>query len=115
MDNKQALDKLREAKREALVSSCCNIKIGRRELEVAIKVLEEKELPDMRGKIKEYIAELDENIDMCRDIVEDKLASMNESEKEIYVFSKEYITLMAKAMTLGEVKNDLQGRLEELV
>ena len=39
MDYIEAKEKLREAKREALANSC-NIKVGRRELEVALKALE---------------------------------------------------------------------------
>lgn len=39
MNYTEAIDKLREAKREAIANSC-NIKIGRRELEVALKALE---------------------------------------------------------------------------
>lgn len=39
MNYTEAIDKLREAKREALANSC-NIKISRRELEVALKALE---------------------------------------------------------------------------
>lgn len=35
----KTVDEIREAKREALANSC-NIKIGRRELEVALKALE---------------------------------------------------------------------------
>ena len=34
----EAIDRLREAKRDALANSC-NIKIGRRELEIALKAL----------------------------------------------------------------------------
>lgn len=50
MNYTEAIDKLREAKREAIANSC-NIKIGRRELEVALKALEimNNELPDMKG------------------------------------------------------------------
>lgn len=41
MEFKEAYDKLRKAKREALANSC-NIKVGRRELNKALEVLEDK-------------------------------------------------------------------------
>ena len=55
MDYIEAREKLREVKRTALANSC-NIKVGRRELEVALDALSR---PDMREKIREYISELD--------------------------------------------------------
>lgn len=50
MNYTEAIYKLREAKREALANSC-NIKIGRRELEVALKALEivNKKSQNMKG------------------------------------------------------------------
>lgn len=50
MNYTEAIDKLKEAKREALANSC-NIKIGRRELEVALKALEivNKKSQNMKG------------------------------------------------------------------
>ena len=50
MNYTEAIDKLREAKREAVANSC-NIKIGRRELEVALKALEivNKKSQNMKG------------------------------------------------------------------
>ena len=97
MDYIEAREKLREAKREALANSC-NIKVGRRELEVAIEALSK---PDMREKIKEYISELDVEIERCH-----KLAEQNMNVTEL---------MMVRTETLTEVKNDLQGRLEELI
>lgn len=41
MEFKEAYDKLRKAKREALANSC-NIKVGRRELNKALEALEDK-------------------------------------------------------------------------
>ncbi len=51
MKYSEAINRLRETKRDALANSC-NIEIGRRELEVALKALEivNDELPDMREK-----------------------------------------------------------------
>ena len=72
--------------------------------------------PDMREKIKEYISELDAEIDRCTKFIEDKLSKIKDNgKKEIYLFSIEYITLKTRVKALTEVKNDLQGRLEELI
>lgn len=72
--------------------------------------------PDMREKVKEYISELDAEIDRCTKFIEDKLSKIKDNgKKEIYLFSIEYITLKTRVKTLTEVKNDLQGRLEELI
>lgn len=61
--------------------------------------------PDMRGKVKEYIGELDEEYARCMDWIEEHMdgEACQVSEMEM------------RAKTLMEVKNDLQGRLEELV
>lgn len=62
--------------------------------------------PDMREKVKEYISELDAELDRCRSWLNDnrdKLGSVN--------FERMY----GRINVLQEVKNDLQGRLEELV
>lgn len=80
-----------------------------------IKV-EENVLPDMREKVKEYMSELDTEIDRCTKFIEDKLSKIKDNDKkEIYLFSIEYITLKTRVNTLTEVKNDLQGRLEKLI
>lgn len=72
--------------------------------------------PDMREKVKEYISELDAVYDRCRKIIEEKLSNIqDDEEKEIYCFSIEYITLKTRMITLSEVKNDLQSRLDELI
>ncbi len=97
MNYTEARDKLREAKCEAIANSS-NIKVGRRELEVAIEALSK---PDMREKVKEYISELEVEIERCH-----KLAEQNMNVTEL---------MMVRTETLTEVKNDLQGRLEELV
>ena len=72
--------------------------------------------PDIREKVKEYIFELDTEINRCRKIIEEKLSNIQDNEeKEIYCFSIEYITLKTRMITLSEVKNDLQSRLDELI
>lgn len=61
--------------------------------------------PDMREKIKEYISELDTEYDRCMDWIEEHM------DGEACQVS----AMEMRAKTLMEVKNDLQGRLEELV
>ena len=61
--------------------------------------------PDMREKIKEYIDELDKGYDRYMDWIEEHMDS------ETY----QVTAMEMRAKTLMEVKNDLQGRLEELV
>ena len=101
MNYTEAREKLREAKREALANSC-NIKVGRRELEVALDALSK---PDMREKVREYMSELDVEYDRCMDWIEEHM------DGEACQVS----AMEMRAKTLMEVKNDLQGRLEELV
>lgn len=60
---------------------------------------------DMREKIMEYIDELDVEIDRCMEWVEEH---MNGEACQVSAIEM-------RAKTLNEVKNDLQGRLEELV
>lgn len=60
---------------------------------------------DMREKIMEYIDELDVEIDRCMEWVEEH---MNGEACQVSAMEM-------RAKTLNEVKNDLQGRLEELV
>lgn len=62
--------------------------------------------PDMREKIKEYIFELDVEIKKCT-----KVAEQNMNDDATILAEM----MMARAQTLNEVKNDLQGRLEEMV
>ena len=61
--------------------------------------------PDMRGKIREYISELDAEYDRCMDWIEEHMDSE----------ACQVSTMEMRAKTLMEVKNDLQSRLEELV
>ena len=61
--------------------------------------------PDMREKVKEYIDELDVEYDRCMDWIEEH---MNGETCQVSAMEM-------RAKTLMEVKNDLQGRLEELM
>ena len=61
--------------------------------------------PDMREKIKEYISELDVEYDRC----------MGWIEEHMDCEACQVSAMEMRAKTLMEVKNDLQGRLEELI
>ena len=61
--------------------------------------------PDMREKVREYISELDVEYDRCMDWIEEHM------DGEACQVS----AMEMRAKTLMEVKNDLQGRLEEFV
>ena len=69
--------------------------------------------PDMREKVKEYISELDVEIDRCVDEAESILAAIGDYDEK--PMPTNYIRLEERAKVLGEVKNDLQGRLNELI
>lgn len=62
--------------------------------------------PDMREKLNEYISELDNEINRCH-----KLAEQNMNDEATTVAEM----MVVRVQVLTEVKNDLQGRLEELV
>ena len=68
--------------------------------------------PDMREKVREYISELDVEIDKCVDEAESILAEIGDYDEK--PMPTNYIRLEERAKVLGEVKNDLEGRLEEL-
>ena len=61
--------------------------------------------PDMMGKIREYISEVDAEYDRCMDWIEEHMDS------ETY----QVTAMEMRAKTLNEVKNDLESRLEELI
>ena len=77
-----------------------------------IKV-EDNVLPDMREKVKEYISELDVEIERCVDEAESILAAIGDYDEN--PMPTNYIRLEERTKVLGEVKNDLQGRLNELI
>lgn len=60
----------------------------------------------MRDKVKEYISELDTEIDRCHKLAEQNMQDESTNLAEM---------MLVRVQTLTEVKNDLQGRLEELV
>ena len=61
--------------------------------------------PDMKEKVKEYIGELDAEYDRCMDWIEEHMDSE----------ACQVSAMEMRAKTLNEVKNDLEGRLEELL
>lgn len=69
--------------------------------------------PDMREKVREYISELDVEIDRCIDESESIIAAIVDYDEK--PMPTKYIRLEERAKVLGEVKNDLQGRLNELI
>ena len=69
--------------------------------------------PDMREKVREYISELDAEYDRCIGQAESILAAIGDYDEKPMPLN--YIKLVERAEVLMEVKNDLQGRLEELV
>ena len=69
--------------------------------------------PDMREKVKEYISELDAEYDRCICQAESILSAIGDYDEK--PMPSNYIKLVERAEVLNEVKNDLQGRLEEFV
>lgn len=63
------------------------------------------DFPDMREKVKEYIGELEKEIQRCVDWIEE---NMNGEACKV-------AAMESRIQTLGEVKNDLLNRLEELI
>ena len=61
--------------------------------------------PDMREKIKEYISELNQEINRCVSWIEERMDSE----------ACQVAAMEMRAKTLGEVVNDLESRLEELI
>ena len=95
--------------KEACLGDCwvkCDVK---EELGIDIKEWKTKKIynkiPDMREKIKDYISELDAEYDRCMTWIEEHM------DGEACQVS----AMEMRAKTLMEVKNDLEGRLEELI
>lgn len=73
-------------------------------------------MPDMREKIKEYISEIQEEIDRCIKLIEDKFVELgNDTAKEIYSCGIEYAKIESRIESLSQVQNDLKNRLEEVI
>ena len=63
--------------------------------------------PDMREKVREYIGELDAEIDRCHK----EISNLSYDEVQVRVNKAEIDVYMNRSRTLTEVKNDLQSRL----
>ena len=73
-------------------------------------------MPDMGEKVKEYISEIQEEIDRCVKMIEDKFVELgNDAAKEVYSNGIEYAKIEARIQTLTEVQNDFKNRLEEVI
>ena len=73
-------------------------------------------MPDMREKVKEYITEIQEEIDRCVKLIEDKFVELeNDAAKEVYLCGIESAKIESRNETLGQVQNDLKNRLEEVI
>ena len=73
--------------------------------------------PDMREKVREYIIELDEEVDRLNKVLgeittepEKEIVEQRQKDKIIY----ENI-IKSRVQTLTKVINDLQGKLDELI
>lgn len=70
----------------------------------------------MREKIKEYLLDIQEEIDRCVRLIEENLVKLkNNKIDDYYLNSFEYAKIEAKIQTLLKVKNDLKNRLEEKI
>ena len=65
----------------------------------------------MIEKVREYISELDKEIDRCNK----EISNLSYDEVQVRVNKAEINVYMSRAKTLMEVKNDLESRLEELI
>lgn len=95
--------------KETLLGDClvkCDVK---KELGIDIEEWRTKKIytkiPDMREKVMEYIGELDAEYDRC----------MNWIEEHMDGEACKVSSMKMRAKTLMEVKNDLLGRLEEVI
>lgn len=71
---------------------------------------------DMRKKVREYIFEIQEEINRCVKSIEDKYVELgNDAAKEVYSCGIEYAKIESRIQTLGQIQNDLKNHLEEVV
>lgn len=85
----------------------CDVKdeIGIDVEEWKTKKIYDAQTPDMRLKVEEYITELNQEIDRCILCIEESMSG------DACLVSE----LEGRLKALTEVKNDLQGRLDELI
>ena len=63
--------------------------------------------PDIREKIREYISELNKEIERCEKLYEEMSVGYSDPTRSL--------TIQCRIETLLQVKDDLKSRLEELV
>ncbi len=63
--------------------------------------------PDMREKVKEYISELDKEIERCEELYEEVSVDYSDPTRSL--------AIQCRIETLSQVKSDLKSRLEELI
>lgn len=73
-------------------------------------------LPDMREKVKEYVVELEVEIERCTKLVEDRMEEFKDSPAiALFTSSTGYARMMSRVQTLTEVMDDLRSRLDEMI
>ena len=63
--------------------------------------------PDMREKVKEYISELDKEIERCEELYEEVSVDYSDPTRSL--------AIQCRIETLSQIKSDLKSRLEELI
>ena len=89
-----------------------NFEVNQAMQEPLEKLYKYENQPDMREKVREYISELDVEIDRCIKENEKILENTNISHGTMIISQ---FQLAEKIETLTKVKNDLQSRLDELI
>lgn len=89
-----------------------NFEVNQAMQEPLEKLYKYENQPDMREKVREYISELDVEIDRCIKENEKILESISICHDAIPISQ---FQLAEKIEILTKVKNDLQSRLDELI
>ena len=89
-----------------------NFEVNQAMQEPLEKLYKYENQPDMREKVREYISELDVEIDRCVKENEKILESISIGHDTMPISQ---FQLAEKIEILTKVKNDLQGRLDELI
>ena len=84
----------------------CGLNVESRPHTCKLKVVDIESSLHLLDSLKEYITELDDEIDRCH-----KLAEQNVQDESTNLAEM----MIVRVQTLTEVKNDLQSRLEELI
>lgn len=89
-----------------------NFEVNQAMQEPLEKLYKYENQPDMREKVREYISELEAEIDRCVKENEKILESISIGHDAMIISQ---FQLAEKIETLTKVKNDLQSRLDELI